>query len=359
MEPRRIKKISSSRLTGWGWLVGMCGLAGLVLPARGQYDPDWARNFRVGVLTGFNIKASFKLTPSEFKVSGGKPGVYDDGYIHPDPANTGDDFTSNWGYNNDGQYNAGAQELTFHRATSFSATDVTLGKKDDSFPVGFDMEYGGYPWRWTRMRLGFNLGFGFLPLNFSQKVSMTGSVMSQADTYSTDLGSGAPPPFFPPGGYHGSAGGEGWNIHSQVKSSSDPGTGDAATAVGTETLDVTLLTFRLGPSLFFDLTPKFGLAVGAGPAAGFIAGDYKFDETSTVTADNRTSRSHGQFGVSDFVFGGYVNATLTYHATLNGDFYLGAQYMPLGSANFSQGGREAKLDLSGAIFLSAGINWPF
>jgi hypothetical protein len=43
----------------------------------------------------------------------------------------------------------------------------------------------------------------------------------------------------------------------------------------------------------------------------------------------------------------------------NGDIYLSAQYMPLSNANFSGGGRSAKLDMHGAVYVSAGINWPF
>ncbi|HLP75572.1 MAG TPA: hypothetical protein VK327_01530 [Candidatus Paceibacterota bacterium] len=352
MDLKKNYRLNAPRLTGWGWLAGLCGVAGIVLPARGQYDPDWARNFRVGAMTGFNIKADMKLKAGVFGVSS-KAGKYDDGYVYRDPKNKGDDFTSNWGYEKAGSFDAGTQTLTLHRTTGFDATSVNNGKTDDSFSVGFDMEYGGYPWRWERMRLGFNLGFGFLPLTFSQKVSMTGTTMEQADSFKTMPENGVPTPFFPPPGYHGSAGGDGWNI----QSTATPGTpepGGIATATGTETLDVSLFAFRVGPSLFFDLSDKFGLAVGAGPAFGFISGDYKFDETISTS-----TRSHGQFGVSDFVFGGYVNATLTYHATLNGDFYLGAQYMPLGKASLGNGSRQATLDLSGAVLISAGINWPF
>jgi hypothetical protein len=216
------------------------------------------------------------------------------------------------------------------------------------------MEYGGYPWHWERVRLGFNLGFGFLPLSFSQKISMEGNVIQDQAVFSTEAD--GYPGFFPPAGHQGSPDG-GRSIHSD--GSSTFVSGGPATAVGTETLDVTLFAFRLGPSLFFDLHPRLGLAVGAGPAFGLIVGEYKFDESISVTADNTVTRNRGHFDVSDFVFGGYVNATLTYHATLNGDFYIGAQYMPLGSASFSKGGRSADLDLGGAIFLSGGINWPF
>jgi len=42
-----------------------------------------------------------------------------------------------------------------------------------------------------------------------------------------------------------------------------------------------------------------------------------------------------------------------------GDFYLGAEYMPLNGANFSGSGMSAHLDLSGQVYVTAGINWPF
>src|SRR3954451_24085927 len=64
------------------------------------YDPDWNRSFRAGVLVGFNISADFRMKGS-FAVSGGGPGVYDDGYVHPDDRGA---FTSDWGYNNASQH---------------------------------------------------------------------------------------------------------------------------------------------------------------------------------------------------------------------------------------------------------------
>jgi hypothetical protein len=40
-------------------------------------------------------------------------------------------------------------------------------------------------------------------------------------------------------------------------------------------------------------------------------------------------------------------------------FYIGAQYTPMGSATFSNGGRSGQLNLDGQVYLSAGIGWPF
>ena len=59
------------------------------------------------------------------------------------------------------------------------------------------------------------------------------------------------------------------------------------------------------------------------------------------------------------IYGGYVNATLIYHAVEGGDFYLGAQFMPMSDATFSGGGQTGRLNLGGQIYVTFGINWPF
>ena len=91
---------------------------------------------------------------------------------------------------------------------------------------------------------------------------------------------------------------------------------------------------------------------------GFLDGDLKFDET-VESADGGKANNSGRSSGSELVFGGYVNASLMFHVEEHGDFYIGVQYMPLGSATVSGEGREARLDLSGGVYFSAGINWPF
>ena len=126
---------------------------------------------------------------------------------------------------------------------------------------------------------------------------------------------------------------------------------------GTRTLDVTLYAFKLGPTLFWDVTPQIGLAIGAGPAFGIVSGNLKFDET--IQVGGGTASNKGQIGGAELTYGGYVNAMVTYHTVKNGDFYIGAQYMPMGNVKFSGSSREAGLNLRGQMYLSAGINWPF
>ena len=110
--------------------------------------------------------------------------------------------------------------------------------------------------------------------------------------------------------------------------------------------------------LHWEMHPRWAMTLSAGPAFGYVNGDLRFDE-NIVSEDGSSANNRGRTSGSDFVFGGYVGATLLFHAEEHGDFYVGVQYMPLGSATVSGGGREARLDMSGGIYFSAGINWPF
>ena len=178
-----------------GWLVGFCagglGPAGIVrresgflcLPSRiPSNTDDWTRHFRIGALVGMNISANFSRSGT-FNISGNNPasGIFDDGYVRTD--NTGNAFgqTGYWGYNNASQLNGTA--LTMHAATSFSATG-SAKENGGAFP-GFDMAYGDNLWYWKHARVGWELGFGLLPINITDNSTLPASVNQLTYTFNT------------------------------------------------------------------------------------------------------------------------------------------------------------------------------
>jgi hypothetical protein len=291
-----------------------------------DYNPDWASHLSVGAMGGFNLKADFKM--------GGKfnipitPGVYDNGYVHPSQNANG--LTSDWGYENAGQIQG--QTLVMAQTTAFETPN--FNQSTDLNPaVGFQATYGGNLWYVGRFRVGWEFGFGWLPIDITVNQSAVAATADQTTA----------------SGYGPSI----TNTPSQGPSTN----GAPGTFSGSQTLDVNLFTFRLGPSVYWDFNRHLGMSLGAGPALGYAPGQLKYNQT--ITASGVSSRSQGSVNVSDVVYGWYVNTMLTYHLVRNGDIFLGAEYMPLGTANFSGGGREASLNLKGQIYVTAGINWPF
>jgi len=311
-------------------------------------DDDWTRHFRLGALVGMNISANFNVkNPITFSGKGAAQGNYDDGYLHP---SADGQHTTDWGYNDPGQYSAAQQTLTMHQATSFAANGGTSSESGDTAFVGFDMAYGGNLWHWGSAKIGWDLGFGLLPISIKDKLSLTGDVKQNFYSFDTSDFQNSHVNF-PTAPHQGGPDGTGGLPSTPVSTGTDTVPDQSLT--GTRTLDVTLYTVRLGPSMYWDLNEHFGLSAGVGPAVGIVSGNLHYDETINTT------RYKGQVDATDMVYGGYVNASLMYHLVENGDLYLGVQYMSLGNANISGGGRSAELDLHGQVYISAGINWPF
>ncbi len=344
------------------WLFLLAGAA-LATPTVRADDDNWTRNFRVGMQIGLNIHADFK-TAGQFGISGSAPGpgvgvtganhVYDDGYVRVDA--TGDaapagfpPSTSFWGYSKASQLSG--QTLTFHAANSVSIAGAA-NRSDDAPYLGFDMAYGGTIgyWGWPQARVGWEFGFGFLPITISDTRTLSGTFTRTVDQFSTG---GI---IVPQEGYQGGPSGIGPTIPDAVTSRSQDTVSGLIT--GSRTLDVTLYNIRLGPTLYWNLGHRWGVSASAGPAVGLVSGDYQFNETGLL-ANGETAHNTGKFGKTDLVYGGYANALGLFRLEKGGDLFAGVQFISLSGATFSNGGREAKLNMPASIAFTFGINWPF
>ncbi|HVU09388.1 MAG TPA: hypothetical protein VHG89_12670 [Verrucomicrobiae bacterium] len=327
---------------------------------------DWTRHFQIGAMAGLNIKANFSEHGS-FGVSGNNPaeGIFDNGFVRTDSSGNAFDHTSYWGYNNASQYNPASQTLSMQSTTSYSTSGSAEG---DNHPfVGFEMAYGDNLWYWKHARVGWELGFGLLPIDIKDNSSMDAAVNSSIYTFDASqsgISSGDSSPLIGTSG-SGYSGNFNRLPHESTISSSPssitslPSTD--GTVTGTRELDLMLYTLRLGPTFYWDLTEHFGVSLGAGPTIGLAAGKYKYDET--ITANNISAHNKGSFDTTGFTFGGYVNGTVMYHIMdwngKTGDIFASAQYMPMKDVSFGSGGREAQLRLGEQLLFSVGINWPF
>ena len=309
---------------------------------------DWTRHFRLGGMVGMNIGATFGMK-GNFGISGNNPaaGIFSDGYIEKDSTGS-TTATANWGYDNASQLSGNT--LTMHANTGFSATGNSASD-GGPFP-GLDMAYGDNLWYWKHARIGWELGFNWLPIDISSSSTFAGQVSSSTYKFSTG---GITVPAAP---YQGSAFGYGPLIpYPNYPVNPFSSTTAAGTVSGTHSLNVSLYNLRLGPSFYWDITRQVGMSLGFGPAVGLVNGDYEYNEY--VTSAGITTHNAGDISGTKLVYGGYANASLMYHLVNKGDIYISAQYEPLTDATISGGGREGTLDLGGQLYFSLGLNWPF
>lgn len=322
----------------------------------GEVTDDWTRNFRLGAQLLFNVKTEFSLNGpvSVNRQSPGPTGVagadhyFDDGYVRVDNTGNTGGLTSYWGYDNASQYNAAAQQLVM---SSIGSYDVSQQKTVDGGVLpGLDVAYGSQIRDWGRTRLGWEVGYGFTPMDYKDSTTLNVTFNREMQAFSTG---GL---ILPPAPYSGGPSGVGpqlLDLSTGLPNQAVPGT-----VTGTRQLDVNLHALRAGVTLFWRFQPHWALSGSAGPAMGLVPGSYIYSETFNLS-DGTTSPESGNMSHTDVVFGGYAAATLHYQVIPAADVYLGMQFMGLQSADFGNSQRVATLDLGATLALSLGVNWAF
>jgi len=364
--PSTPRSVPQLRFAQWFAGVLSAGATGVALSAHAQFDTfggdpstnafiripadtdDWTRHFRLGAMVGMNIHANF-TTQGTFSPSGSP---YSDGYVVKNPNSP---YTSDWGYDVANAYTPGNPgTLTLHGVSSYTTENGGLTSQGNGGAIpGLDMAYGGNLWYWKHARVGWELGFGWLPISINGGSS--GTVTADALTYKFNTGD-IIVPVAPGSTYQGGSLGYGPSIQSTAYVTNSTTSANSPFS-SSDKLDVNLFTLRLGPSIYWDVTDRTGVEFGIGPAVGLVEGDLKYNDT--VDIGSIPTQNSGHISGADFTYGGYVNATLMYHLVNNGDIYIGAQYMPMEDATISGGGRSGQLNLGGQLYFSLGLNWPF
>ncbi|MCI0746328.1 MAG: hypothetical protein L0Y58_13075 [Verrucomicrobia subdivision 3 bacterium] len=333
-------------------------LAGALLATAATANAQWAKHFRIGMQLGLNIDADFS-SGGTFGVSGNNPGspgpdvdhIYDDGYVRMDATGNAGDLTTFWGYRDASQIQGNNERMRFHATESYTLTGNGSTEEDDDPYFGFEAAYGGPITRWGKTLIGWEVGYGLLPIEISDKRTLTGTAVR--GVFEHDLGG----IFVPPPPYDGSETGEQQpTIGAGYNRLTD--TLDNVSVTGSRTLDVTMHNIRAGPTIHWEFAPRWALEGSAGGALGIVTGDYRFKETLNFQSGGST-QSRGDFGETDFVYGAYVTGLVLFHVEQHGDIYAGVQFMTLSDSEFEKDGRSAELNLGAAISFLVGINWPF
>lgn len=320
-------------------------LSWLGVVAAGAQDP-FIRHFRAGVLIGANIDAEFSQSGT-FDTSGQEPGVFDDGFVLTDDTDNAGELTSNWGYNDASQYDAGAETLTFTSSSGFSTTDSSSANNDPQF--GLDLAYGGTIKRIGKTWLSWEVGFSLLPINIEGESSSDAMLAQDTFVYST---AGLIVPLAP---YTGGPSGGGPAL--ATNSTAGPPTVASGTLGAKREIDAMLYNLRLGPHFHWDLNRQWSIEAMGGFALGLVDGKYSYDERLlTATGQGTTT---GDIRQTSWLYGGYAGVLTQVHVERDAYFYGSAQFMTLGNVEFSGVGRQAKLQLDQGLYFSVGFTWLF
>ncbi len=342
--PRSSCRIARPGRTG-AWCV-LWGAVVLLVPGSSVWAKDpLIRHFRAGVLIGANINAEFSQSGT-FDTSPAGPGVYDDGFVLTDNTGNAGGYTSNWGYDNASQYDAGAETLTFSSSTTFNAADSSTANSDPQF--GLDLAYGGTLKRIGKTWISWEVGFSLVPIKVGGDATSDATFSANTVTYST-AGQVIPLP-----GYRGSPDG-GVPLATDIT-----GTGQS-TGIGTlsasREIETMLYNLRLGPHFHWDLNRHWSIEAMGGFALGLADG--KYDYTETLNTGTGQSSTSGDIRQTSWLYGGYVGVLTQVHVERNAYFYGSAQFMSLGNVEFSSGGRQAELQLDQGLYFSLGFTWLF
>ena len=321
-------------------------VVGLLLSSVGVAAQDpFIRHFRAGVLIGANIDAEFSQSGT-FETSSAPEGDYDDGFVGPDDTGNAGGFTSNWGYNDTSQYDAGDERLTFSRAGDYTVTENSTANSDPQF--GLDLAYGGTIKRIGKTWLSWEVGFSLVPMTVKGESSAPATLTEDTFTFST---AGLIVPMAP---YRGSPSGGPLMATDLIGTNRTESTG---TLTASREIEAMLYNLRLGPHFHWDLNKHWSVEAMGGFALGFVDGKYSYDER-LLTGTGSGSAS-GDIRQTSWVYGGYAGVLTQIHVERNSYFYGSAQFMTLGNVEFSDGGRQAQLQLDQGLYFSLGFTWLF
>lgn len=275
--------------------------------------------------------------------------IYDNGFVGVDVTDNGGDTTWNWGYQSAGQVQGPNLLFRSDRAAGLT-TERVEGDAHPAVELTWRSEFGdALGGRW-----GFLAGLGFQQVNVESSATLAGSVLRTTDAYSLN---GLTTLTIPAAPYSGSAAGPGPLIGS-VPTRTTATVANGLTITGRRELDANLIPLALGPSLEWDLGSRFRLSVAAGGLVAFADGDFAFTENSAV-AGGAPQTATGIGSDDDWLFGGFVEAGVSWlfheHASLG----LKARWQALESFGVTAGGRYGRLDLDAGALVTGTLSWRF
>ncbi|MCX6894912.1 MAG: hypothetical protein NTZ16_05300 [Verrucomicrobia bacterium] len=339
------------------------GVVSLVPPAGAERAEDggFLNQVRVSTRIGLNVKARFGARQP---ASGGYNFI--DGYVLPDSkaADGGLPFafdptgtypggiTHNWGYDNSARQNdALNREILL---TTLAGGDPLAQSEDAGALPGVELSYQRELGTHGKWRYGAEVALNFFNVCMNSSVSYTGGADQYRFPYTFNGVVGNVPPAVYQGTYNIDFGGPNFDI-SGLPSSSSP---VPVSIAGRHKFDADIWGLRVGPYLSHPLGKHAEISFVGGFAAALVDGRAEWSETSTINGVTDPAQAGAGHGC-DVLWGYYVGVNLAWHVSERWDLNVGVQYQDLGVYRQSAGSRTAEIDMSDAIYITAGVSYKF
>ena len=320
-----------------------------------RFGLAWRMSFNVQL--GFKNVGAFAARTDPGPATGsGVDRTYDDGFNRVDITgnNHGSGYANTtwyWGYDSESQVQpstSNPQSVVMHSSSS-SGTDLS-DRSDDRQP-GVEFSYNRELLRRDHWRLGLEGVFGYTDLTVEDNAAAITDVSQLADSYSVPASSSGQ--YLPPPGRNATSEGPGSVISSSPTRTTSTIQGQVT---GNRRFRADLFGFRFGPYIEFPIGKRGAFDLSGGLALMYVSSDFSYSESTSGLSsyDSAASGSRQQWRA-----GGYAAGAFSYAITSGWAAFAGAQFQDLGKYTHTEGGREAVLDLSRAIFVTISLSYSF
>jgi hypothetical protein len=343
-----------------GALLLGAGVTASAQPAQ-QYPgveyPALVNTNRVTLSLRFGLNISTKFSGVG---SAGGSGHYSDGYVLRDSTGNYLGYTSNWGYDNAGQYsqlgtvNQPANSFAFHNPVASARS--TSPSSGDNPNVGVELKYNrqlGVKENWHNLRYGIEGAFNYMKISADSNSGYNTSATTENYLFGGIAGQQPQP------GYRGHYNGDPGSPVLFANQTGDPNlTVPNALLQTHDDFNADLWGGRIGPyiELPFGKQQQFTLSLSGGLALGLINANESWKQTLTLAGGGGGTTSGGGSDTSLF-WGWYAAVTANYQFDRHWGVAAGVQFQDLGTYDHSFGGRHAQIDLSQSVFLTVGVSY--
>ena len=314
---------------------------------------DTTNRVTLSLRFGLNISTKFRGVGSA-----GGPGHYSDGYVLTDSTGNFLGYTSNWGYNNAGQYsqlgNANQPPNSFAFHNPVASAKSTSPSSGDNPNLGFEVKANrqlGVKEDWHNLRYGIEGAFNYMKISENSNSGYNTSATTENYLF------GGIPGQIPTPGYRGHYNGDPGSP--VLVANGTPGANVNAMLQTHDSFDADLFGGRLGPyiELPFGKQEQFTLALSGGLALGVISASESWKQTLILAGGGGSSTTSGGGNDTGLLWGWYVGASANYRIDKHWGIDAGVQFQDLGTYDHSFGGRHAVIDLSQSVFFTVGVSY--